>query len=157
MKLLRVKQSLEATGELYSLGCGPDNQVHTYTRCIVNGVRFHTKDRDDRRITKNSGICVSGEYDGEEVYFYGILSNVVVLNYILGYKVILFRCSWFDINRKKKKIKHDHNFTSIQVSSTWYKNDPFILATQAQQVFYLDDYKNGPNWKVVQKVNHRHM
>ena len=38
-----------------------------------------------------------------------------------------------------------------------YKNDPFILATQAQQVFYLDDYKNGHNWKVVQKVNHRHM
>ena len=157
MKLLCVKQSLEATDELYSLACGPDNQVHTYIRCIVNGVRFHTKDSDDRCITQNSGICVSGEHDGEEVDFYGVLSNVVVLNYILGYKVILFKCSWFDTNRKKKKIKHDHNFTSIQVSSTWYKNDPFILATQAQQVFYLDDYKNGPNWKVVQKVNHRHM
>ena len=157
MKLLRVKQSREATDELYSLACGQDNQVHTYTGCIVNGVRFHTKDRDDRRITQNSVICVSGEHDGEEVDFYGILSNVIVLNYILVYKVILFRCSWFDTNQKKKKIKHDHNFTSIQVSSTWYKNDPFILATQAQQVFYLDDYKNGPNWKVVQKVNHRHV
>ena len=33
----------------------------------------------------------------------------------------------------------------------------FILVTQAQQVFYLDDYKNGHNWKVVQKVNHRHI
>ena len=38
-----------------------------------------------------------------------------------------------------------------------YDNDPFILAIQSQQVFYLDDYKYGPNWKVVQKVNHRHM
>ena len=47
--------------------------------------------------------------------------------------------------------------TTIQVSATWYDNDPFILATQAQQVFYLDDYKNGYNWKVVQKVNHRHI
>ena len=51
MKLLRVKQSLEAIDELYSLACGPDNQVHTYTWCIVNGVRFHTKDRDDRRVS----------------------------------------------------------------------------------------------------------
>ncbi|WKA12924.1 hypothetical protein VitviT2T_030267 [Vitis vinifera] len=157
MKALRVKQSPEATDELYSLACGPDNRVHTYMGCIVNGVRFHTKDHDDRRITQNSGICVSGEHDGEEVDFYGVLSNVVVLNYVLRYKVIIFKCTWLDTNQKKKRIKHDYNFTTIQVISTWYDNDPFILATQAQQVFYLDDYKNGHNWKVVQKVNHRHM
>ncbi|KAL6327397.1 hypothetical protein AAG906_019710 [Vitis piasezkii] len=30
-------------------------------------------------------------------------------------------------------------------------------STQAHQVFYLDDYKNGQNWKVVQKVQHRHL
>ena len=24
-------------------------------------------------------------------------------------------------------------------------------------MFYLDDYKNGQNWKVIQKVQHRHM
>ena len=82
---------------------------------------------------------------------------MVVLNYVLGYKVILFKCTWFDINQKKKKIKHDHKFTTIQVSSTWYYNDPFILSTPAKQVLYLDDYKNGPNWKAVQKVNHRHI
>ncbi|RVW27633.1 hypothetical protein CK203_099152 [Vitis vinifera] len=157
MKALRVKQSPEAIDELYSLACGPNNRVHTYMGCIVNGVRFHTKDRDDRRITQNSGICVSREHDGEEVDFYGVLSNVVVLNYVLGYKVILFKCTWFNTNQKKKRIKHDYNFTTIQVTSTWYDNDPFILTTQAQQVFYLDDYKNGHNWKVVQKVNHRHM
>ena len=73
MKVLRVTQSLEATNELYSVACGPDNQVHTYTGCIINGVRFHTKDRDDRHITQNSGIRVSREHDGEEVNFYGVL------------------------------------------------------------------------------------
>ncbi|KAL6323438.1 hypothetical protein AAG906_039008 [Vitis piasezkii] len=30
-------------------------------------------------------------------------------------------------------------------------------STQTHQVFYLDDYKNGQNWKVVQKVQHRHL
>ena len=102
-------------------------------------------------------ICVVGKHDGKEVDFYGVLSNVVVLNKVLGYKVILFKCTRFDTNQKKKRIKHDYNLTTIQVNSTWYDNDPFILATQAQQVFYLDDYKNGHNWKVVQKVNHRHI
>ena len=78
MKALCVKQSPEATDELYSLACGPYNRVHTYMGCIVNGVRFHTKDLDDRCITQNSGICVSREHDGEEIDFYGVLSNVVV-------------------------------------------------------------------------------
>ena len=66
---------------------------------------------------------------------------MVVLNYVLGYKVILFKCTWFETNQKKKRIKHDYNLTTIQVSSTWYDNDPCILATQAQQVFYLDTIK----------------
>ena len=108
-------------------------------------------------MTQNSGICVSGEHDGEDVNFYGVLTNVVELDYLFGHKVILFKCKWFDTNHKNKKIHQDPHFTVINISSTWYENDPFVLATQACQVFYLDDYKNGQNWKVVQKVQHRHM
>ena len=126
------------------MACGPDAQIHTYTGCIVNGVRFHTKDRDDLRITKNSGIYASGEHDGEDVNFYGVLTNVVELDYLFGYKVILFKCKWFDTNRKYKRIQQDPHFTIIDISSTWYENDPFVLATQARQ-FYLNDYKNGQN------------
>ncbi|KAK9187691.1 hypothetical protein WN944_019089 [Citrus x changshan-huyou] len=39
----------------------------------------------------------------------------------------------------------------------WYKNDLFVLAIQAQQVFYVDDYKLRSNWKVVNKIQHRHV
>lgn len=31
------------------------------------------------------------------------------------------------------------------------------FAIQAQQVFYVDDYNYGMNWKVVQKVQHRNL
>ena len=79
------------------------------------------------------------------------------LNYLFGYKVILFKCKWFDTNRKYKRIQQDPHFTIIDISSTWYENDLFVLATQAHQVLYLDDYKNDKNWKVVQKVQHRHL
>lgn len=157
MRQMRIKHPSEVTKELYSLACGPDARIHTYTGCIVNGVRFHTKDRDDHRITQNSGICVSGEHDGENVNFYGVLTNVLELDYLFGYKIILFKCKWFDTNHQRKKIQQDPHFTIINISSTWYENDPFVLATQAHQVFYLDDYKNGQNWKVVQKVQHRHL
>ena len=157
MRQMRIKHPFEVTKELYSLACGPDARIHTYTGCIVNGVRFHTKDRDDHRITQNSGICVSGGHDGENVNFYGVLANVLELDYLFGYKIIIFKCKWFDTNHQRKKIQQDPHFTIINISSTWYENDPFVLATQAHQVFYLDDYKNGQNWKVVQKVQHRHL
>ena len=32
-----------------------------------------------------------------------------------------------------------------------------ILATQAYQVFYLEDPKNGTNWKIVQVVQNKHV
>ena len=82
---------------------------------------------------------------------------MVELDYLFGYKIILCKCNWFGTNRQKKKIQQDPYFTIINISSTWYENDPFILATQARQMFYQDDCKNGQTWKVVQKVQHRHL
>ena len=49
------------------------------------------------------------------------------------------------------------HFTSINVSHKWYPDDPYMLAYQAKQVFYIDDPKLGPNWKVIHKVQHRHL
>ena len=41
------------------------------------------------------------------------------------------------------------------INSEWYKNEQFILTTQAKQVFYLEDPSRNRNWKVVEEVNHR--
>ena len=67
-----------------------NSHIYIYIGCIVNGAHFHTKDRD-HRITQNSGICVLGEHDGENVNFYVFLTNVIKLDYLFGYKVILFK------------------------------------------------------------------
>ena len=67
------------------------------------------------------------------------------LQYLFNHKVILFKCEWFDTNAKRKRIQKYHNLICINVSNTLYRNDPFILASQAQQVFYLNDPKFGSN------------
>ena len=46
---------------------------------------------------------------------------------------------------------------SIFIYSEWYKDDPFILASHAKQVFYIADPLNGPNWSVIQEFTHRHL
>ena len=76
------------------------------------------------------------------------------LQYLFNHKVILFKCEWFDTNAKRKRIQKDHNLICINVLNTWYKNDLFILASQAQQVFYVNDHKFGYNWKILEKSHH---
>ncbi|XP_060668913.1 uncharacterized protein LOC107433057 [Ziziphus jujuba] len=145
------------TDELYSLACGPDYGIRSYSGCVVNGVRYRTKVRDDRRVTQNCGIWVVGDHDGESCDFYGVIEDILVLDYRSKHSVVLFRCAWFDTNVKKKKMITEFQITSINVTSYWYRNDPFVLASQAKQVFYVDDYKMGQHWKVVRKVHHCHL
>ena len=48
----------------------------------------------------------------------------------------------------------ENNITSININGEAYKDDQFILASQAKQVFYVADPSRGPNWRVVQHVKH---
>ncbi|PON91048.1 LOW QUALITY PROTEIN: hypothetical protein TorRG33x02_130790 [Trema orientale] len=147
--------SPEATDELYVLASQSDFRAYSYPGCVVNGVKFLAHSRDVRRKTQNSGVCVSGIEDNT---FYGVLEEVLELSYIKGCSVILFRCKWFDTKPKKKRIQRSkNNITSVCIDAEWYKNDPFILASQAQQMFYVDDILNGPRWKFVKHFRHRNI
>ncbi|KAK3205708.1 hypothetical protein Dsin_019754 [Dipteronia sinensis] len=102
MTILYNKGSSEATNQLYALACGPDHRVKSYNACIVNGVRFHSIIRDDRRITQNSGVAVLGDHNGDVIDFYGILHNVLHLDYLFGHQVILFQYE-LDTNAMNKE------------------------------------------------------
>ncbi|KAI3462194.1 hypothetical protein Pfo_018857 [Paulownia fortunei] len=112
----------------------PNVEVRLYDACIVNGVRYHTISHDTRWTTQNSGVNVPSSDDGKNLDFFEVLKDVVILFYVSGYKFGL---------------------TFIDTSKIWYEDDPFILATQAKQVYYLDDIKRKGAWKVVQKVQYR--
>ncbi|KAI0504586.1 hypothetical protein KFK09_015538 [Dendrobium nobile] len=156
MKSLNLHKSLEGNEDLYSLAMGPDIRVNVYSGCIVNGVKFLVNQRDIRRVTQNSGVSVQGSHKDESIDFYGVLTDVIDLSYIDGNHIVLFKCKWFDLEHKKP-IVIDDDFTSINMSKTWYDNDPYVLAGQVTQVFYVQDTKLRGDWHVVQKVQHRHL
>lgn len=62
---------------LYSLACRLYMYVKKYNGCIVNEVRFHTKDHDARRRSQNSGIVVEGNHKDEIIDFYGVLTYII--------------------------------------------------------------------------------
>lgn len=142
------KENPEAVSEgLYALSCGPDLRVKTCAACKVNGVRYSTVDREKFQLTQNSGAMTEGSHDGNNIDFYGVLKEVIELQYNSNLEVrrtvVLFRCDWYNQDGKTRGVRDDK---SINVQSLWYKTDPFILATQSKKIFYLQDTSLGKDW-----------
>ncbi|CAL8136238.1 unnamed protein product [Prunus armeniaca] len=130
VKALYSEESTLVTKEVCALSYGPDERVCTYTGCVVNGIRWHVQDIEETRTTQNSGVMVPGTHADQE-----------------------------NVKRKKKIVRlvHDYHLTSVNSMNLWYKDDPYVLAKQAQQIFFLDDPSLGHGRKVIQKIPHRHV
>ena len=157
MNRLKVNESLEATKQLWSFANGLELHMKKYTICMVNGVKFHTKELNNRRVTQNSGVYTKGDHKGEMHDFYGHVCKIWELEYMFHHKVVLFQCEWYNTgtNGGKRMIRTNAHCTSIDVTSQWYQNDPFILPSQAKKVFYLHDTKLGEPWQIVQCIQHK--
>ena len=143
--------------QFVSLARGLDKRVLRYKGCYINGFRFHTKDHEIHSKTHNSGVVVKGQNEGKDIDFYGVLKDIIELRYIGSNKVTLFKCDWWDVSGKKNGIHVDNQYgiTSINMGKTWYNNQPYVLASQVAQVFYVDDMKLGNDWHVIQKSQPR--
>ena len=116
----------------------------TYYNCYnVNGFKFHTHEYGYHKIIMNSGVCIKDNcWEGSENDYYGILEEVIKLSYIEGHSVILFKCRWFD-NNNGIKIDPWHGITEIKYGSKAYFDEPFVLAQQASQVYYILLFHQG--------------
>ncbi|KAH0716865.1 hypothetical protein KY290_013434 [Solanum tuberosum] len=140
--------------DLLSLSRGPTKYSTHSNGYIVNGYRFHVEDHDQMLKTQNCGVVIVGENDkdSENVDYYGILTDVIELQFISNRRLILFRCKWFDVYDKIKGFKRDeYDFVSVNPTRLLKTNEPFILASQASQVFYANDNSNK-GWHVVRKT-----
>ncbi|XP_042942865.1 uncharacterized protein LOC122277050 [Carya illinoinensis] len=143
--------------DIFALSCGPDPRVASYSRCIMNGIRFHTKQLEGRRRTQNSGVVVHGEHQGLPVDFYDVLQDIIELRYMGWRKCFIFKCDWWDIGDTRRGIHVGEHFTSVNTNRQWYKDEPFALACQTLQVFYIKDPNWGGSWHAVHKITNRNV
>ncbi|XP_016470962.2 uncharacterized protein LOC107793188 [Nicotiana tabacum] len=126
--------------ELISLAVGPAPLVHRYSTFVVNVFRFHTKELALRRKTQNSGVLVRVDDLDSNKEYYGVLEDIYELSYVGNRKVYLFKCHWRDAARLVRGYKIDkYGFTSVNIRCALNTNEPFVLASQSEQAFYLDD------------------
>ncbi|KAL8089651.1 hypothetical protein AgCh_039222 [Apium graveolens] len=95
---------------------------------------------------QNSGVAVtatalhqsSNNEDpvlSDTTYFRRI-ANIWEMDYV-GFKVPVFDCNW--VNNVGGVYIEESGFVRVDLAKVGYKDDSFIMATQAQQVFYVTD------------------
>lgn len=83
----------------------------------------------------NYGICVKSVQGSD---YYGILQEIIELTYVGArkrYTTVLFKCEWFDVG-PGIRIHDKYNLVEVNHSKRYPKYDPFVLAYQAEQVYY---------------------
>ncbi|XP_071739472.1 uncharacterized protein [Rutidosis leptorrhynchoides] len=155
-KVRRRLPNIDKTVE--ALGFAPKH-VFQYQGYDINGYTFYTKAQDKKSKTENSGVTViasSTEFtmvNREErsriakKSYYGVIQEIWELDYGDSYTIPLFKCKWVD-NDRGVQVDED-GFTTVNLSTNGYKEEPFILAKLVTQVFFIEDPKD-PRWHVVQ-------
>ena len=149
----------EAPQEIKILAKEPNMVVLKYSSYKLNGIDFHTQSYDEGRPVQGSGVALTaqttsfqkGNGDNTSVRnkaYYGIIKEILELNYQHEGKVVLLKCDWVDNRVEDKWVRTDQfgitsvNFKHLFNSGEKISDEPFILATQASQVYYVEDPTN---------------
>ncbi|KAL4030872.1 hypothetical protein IC575_009126 [Cucumis melo] len=147
---------VEVSDNLRWIAHGPHPVVTTYNSYAINGCHYHTKSQDKNKTVQNSGVslvaktmqvCSSKDKNPiiGEMSFYGVIEKIWELNYN-SFKVAIFKCDWVE---NSGGIKTDElGFVLVDLSRVRHKNDSFIFATQAKQVFFVEDPSDS-RWSIV--------
>jgi hypothetical protein len=147
------------------LANGPNANVLSYSSYVINKYTFYTKEHDQQSTMQNSGVTlvaqslhISSAKDRNPAFaklsYFGVIEHIWELDYS-SFQVPVFGCKWVDNNNG---VQVDHGFMKVDLNREGYRDEPFILASQAHQVFYVTDPADE-KWSIVllsNKINDHH-
>ena len=126
------------------LSRGPNSVAKRYLGYLINGYRINVRQRDARRKTQNSGVTLIASTTSfaspkdknpiaADLTYYGRIVDIVELNYYSHFKVVLFKCDWYEVE------KDVYGLTYVYFNKRCSQEEPFVLASQVHQCFYVQD------------------
>ncbi|XP_071923098.1 uncharacterized protein [Coffea arabica] len=113
---------------------------------VLRDLRFLAKGPDVVGIQHDNFASVRDQNSVlSELVYFGVLKNIIQLIYG-GRRVVLFECDWIS-NGSRMKQDAD-GFTVVNFANVRPHVEPFILTSQASQVFYVED-PTDKDWQVV--------
>jgi hypothetical protein len=136
--------------QLYLLARQPSWHILTYKGYEINGNTFYTLGQDKRSTNQNSGVRVDAiDPNGNRQTYYGRIEEIWELDYAPNFKIPLFRCQWVKVTGGGVTVDKDYGMTTVDLNNVGYKDEPFVLAADVNQVFYVKDMstkqKRGKN------------
>lgn len=146
--------------DLKQVAKGCHTRVKTYSIYDVNGYRFRTDKYEKERpnaTTINSGLVTIGQGENSDITdYYGYIKEIIELSFHGDSELtlLLFNCHWFD--PAQTRYTPQYGLVEVAHSSTLAVYEPFVIAYQATQVYYIPyPCKSVPtliDWWVVYKV-----
>eukprot|EP00256_Glycine_max_P065499 XP_025980094.1 uncharacterized protein LOC100817331 [Glycine max] len=133
------------------LAIGPNLNVPTWKGYDINNYSFYTKSEDDKSSVQNSGVCVDADSEHfsstsdnnpirASMSYFGVIQEIWEVDYT-SFRVPVFKCQW--VNGTTGLFQDPLGFTLVDLSKVAYIDEPFIMAAQARQVFYVQDPCNS--------------
>jgi hypothetical protein len=120
---------------LHILASRPSTIIHRYTSYDINGYTFYTRAQDNKKTNQNCVVRTDAyNCDGNS---YGFIEEIWELEYRENLKVQLFYCHWIKLPNGVKTNKYD--MTNVNVRFLGYREQPFVIAKDVTQVFYVKD------------------
>ncbi|XP_066160022.1 uncharacterized protein, partial [Oryza sativa Japonica Group] len=124
--------------QLAFLARGPSGSIATFQGYEINGYTFYTRAQDMKSTNQNSAVRVDAMgHDGTTATYYGAIEDIWELDYG-PLKVPLFRCQWVRLTGGGVMID-DSGMTTVDLNKVGYSDEPFVLANDVTQVFFVKD------------------
>ncbi|KAK1678941.1 hypothetical protein QYE76_039789 [Lolium multiflorum] len=106
---------------------------------------IYTIAQDKKSTKQNSGVRFDAATEnGQKVTYYGYIEEIWELDYGPSFKVPLFRCKWFKLIGGGVKVDQQYGMTMVDFNNLGYLDEPFVLAKDVAQVFYVKDMSSKP-------------
>jgi len=157
-------KSVSIHNVLCQLSYGFCTQVTSYGCYDVNGYRFRSEKYERGRpglTTINTGVCVTSyDENNNALEYYGVIEDIIKIEWegSLKLELVLFYCRWFDPTPNGLRRTEDLGLVEIKHALRLKSFDPFVMASQVTQVYYLSypckDKDLSPWWVLYQVAPH---
>ena len=141
--------------QLYLLARLPSSNICTFQGYEINGNTFYTIAQDKKSTNQNSGVRFDAtDENGQKETYYGYIEEIWELDYGPTFKVPLFRCSWVNMKGEGIKVDQLYGMTTVDLKNLGcYRNEPFVLANDVTQLFYVKDMSSRPKKEKNKQTN----
>jgi hypothetical protein len=151
--LKELDMTEEESETIKVLASGPSSQVTSWQSYDISGFSFSTSERDNKSMSQNSGVRCEAVDDatGEISAYFGFIDDIWEVEYGPRLQIPVFRCRWV---QDKHVTVDNYGQRILDLSKVGYKDDPWILANRAAQVFYVEQILSQNEKKSTKNPKH---